>query len=84
MLAARECRRVDVDYISLSSPSVRGRIIVPHSIVYDGVRWHLRAYCEEKKNYRDFVLSRYRNAPDLLEHSSNNRDLDDDWMNYET
>jgi len=84
LLAARECRRVDVDYISLSSPSVRGRIIVPHSIVYDGVRWHLRAYCEEKKKYRDFVLSRFRNEPDLLDHTNNNRDLDVDWITYET
>lgn len=83
ILAARECRRVDVDYISLTSPVVRGRIITPHSIVYDGVRWHLRAYCEEKASYRDFVLSRFRNEPDLLDISTNSRDLDDDWISYE-
>lgn len=77
--AARANLRVDIDYVSLSTPEVRGRIIAPHSLVYDGIRWHVRAYCEDKKNYRDFVLSRFRNEPDLMDKSPKMREHDDDW-----
>ena len=42
--AARSQLRVDVDYVSLSSAERSGRNIVPHTLVYDGIRWHIRAY----------------------------------------
>ncbi|AAO10567.1 hypothetical protein VV1_2183 [Vibrio vulnificus CMCP6] len=77
--AARANLRVDIDYVSLSTPEVRGRIIAPHSLVYDGIRWHVRAYCEEKHEFRDFVLSRFRNEPDLMDKSSKTREHDDSW-----
>ncbi len=77
--AARANLRVDIDYVSLSTPEIRGRIIAPHSLVYDGIRWHVRAYCEEKREFRDFVLSRFRNEPDLMDRSLNTREQDDDW-----
>ncbi|MDE3271528.1 WYL domain-containing protein [Pseudoalteromonas sp. G4] len=77
--AAREQRRVDIDYVSLSNPSIAGRNIVPHTIVNDGFRWHVRAYCELHDDYRDFVLSRFRNEPDLLDKSEHGREKDNDW-----
>lgn len=77
--AAREQRRVDIDYVSLSTPKVIGRNIVPHTIVNDGFRWHVRAYCEHRSEYRDFVLSRFRNVPDLLDRSDFGRERDTDW-----
>ncbi|WP_104040748.1 WYL domain-containing protein [Vibrio hyugaensis] len=77
--AAREQRRVDIDYVSLSTPKIVGRNIVPHTIVNDGIRWHVRAYCEHRSEYRDFVLSRFRNVPDLLDRSNYGRDRDTDW-----
>lgn len=79
--AAREQRRVDVDYVSLTQPIIRGRNIVPHTIVFDGFRWHVRAYCEERKAFRDFVLSRFRNEPELIDKSDISKHLDHDWMN---
>ncbi|MGL6360144.1 MULTISPECIES: hypothetical protein [Aeromonas] len=36
------------DYASLSSEEQSGSNIVPHTLVYDGIRWHVRAYCEKK------------------------------------
>jgi predicted DNA-binding transcriptional regulator YafY len=82
IIAARECRRVDVDYFSLSSPYVKGRIITPHTIIYDGVRWHVRAYCEEVKSYIDLVLSRFRNEPDLMDISNHSRGEDESWNTF--
>ena len=61
--ACREKMRIDIDYLSLSSGDTEGRIISPHSLINDGLRWHVRAYCEKNGDYRDFVLiSFYRNA----------------------
>jgi len=77
--AAREQRRVDIDYVSLSNPNIAGRNIIPHTIVNDGLRWHVRAYCELHGDYRDFVLSRFRNEPELLDKSEHGREQDDDW-----
>lgn len=77
--AARNQLRVDVEYASLSSERERGRNIVPHTLIYDGIRWHVRAYCEEKKDYLDFVMSRFRGVPDLLDASEHGREQDDMW-----
>lgn len=77
--AARGQLRVDVDYVSLSSAEQSGRNIVPHTLIYDGIRWHVRAYCEKKGEYLDFVMSRFRGEPDLLDASGHGRDEDVEW-----
>jgi predicted DNA-binding transcriptional regulator YafY len=43
--ACRNKLRLEVDYRSVNAPNTDGRIIVPHSIVHSGMRWHVRAYC---------------------------------------
>ena len=48
---------ISVIYTSLSSGS-GARELVPHSIVDNGLRWHLRAYDRKSKSFRDFVLTR--------------------------
>ena len=63
--ACRDHLRLDIDYVSLNSPEPEGRTIAPHTLVYTGMRWHVRAYCEKNREYRDFVLSRLRGVPDL-------------------
>ena len=77
--AARNQLRVDVDYASLSSEETSGRNIVPHTLIYDGIRWHVRAYCEKRGDYLDFVMSRFRGVPELLDSSSHGRELDVEW-----
>ena len=77
--AARNQLRVDVDYASLSSEIVSGRNIVPHTLIYDGIRWHVRAYCEKRGEYLDFVMSRFRGVPDLLDGSPHGREQDVEW-----
>jgi hypothetical protein len=49
-------REVEIEYQSLTS--TRRRAIVPHSLAFDGHRWHVRAWCVERLSFRDFVLSR--------------------------
>ncbi|SEA10707.1 WYL domain-containing protein [Alkalimonas amylolytica] len=47
-------------YVSLTSPDEESRIIAPNTLVCTPLRWHVRAYCEKNREYRDFVLSRFR------------------------
>ncbi|QFU75849.1 WYL domain-containing protein [Halioglobus maricola] len=79
MQAARQQRRLDCDYVSLNNPDREGRIIVPHTLVYTGLRWHVRAWCEKNQEYRDFVLSRFRDTPELMDTSSQGAGDDTEW-----
>jgi predicted DNA-binding transcriptional regulator YafY len=79
MQAARQQRRLDVDYVSLNHPDREGRIIVPHTLVYSGFRWHVRAWCEKNSEYRDFVLSRFRDIPEIMDESEHGSVGDTQW-----
>ncbi|MGX9417835.1 WYL domain-containing protein [Vibrio sp. WJH972] len=57
--AIREKLAIDIGYISLTSPDYLDRIIEPHTLIFDGLRWHVRAYCRKNTEFRDFVLSRF-------------------------
>lgn len=77
--AIRQQKRIEVDYVSLNNPNREGRVIAPHSFVNTGLRWHLRAWCEKSREYRDFVLSRFRGEPELLEKSHHTAAQDAGW-----
>jgi len=47
-----------VRYVSISSGESE-RIIVPHAIVNNGHRWHVRAFDEKSSSFRDFVCTRF-------------------------
>ncbi|MEZ5572464.1 MAG: WYL domain-containing protein [Halioglobus sp.] len=79
MQAARQQKRLEVDYVSLNHPDREGRIIVPHTLVYSGLRWHVRAWCEKNSEYRDFVLSRFRGLPEIMDESAHGVDGDTEW-----
>lgn len=46
-------------YESLSSGTTK-RELVPHAIVNNGHRWHVRAYDRKSKEFRDFVCTRFK------------------------
>ena len=79
MQAARMQKRLDVDYVSIGNPDHEGRIIVPHTLVHTGLRWHVRAWCEKNQDYRDFVLSRFRDIPDIMDDSEHGVEGDFQW-----
>ena len=47
-----------ITYQSMSSPQPNERTITPHALAYDGFRWHVRAFCHMRQQFRDFVLGR--------------------------
>ncbi len=84
MQAARQRKRLEVDYVSINNPDREGRIIVPHTLVYTGLRWHVRAWCEKNAEYRDFVLSRFRDTPEIMDDSDHGIDGDHEWNTLTT
>lgn len=72
---------INVIYTSLSSGS-GARELVPHSIVDNGLRWHLRAFDRKTKSFRDFVLTRITKVTILAQtpNSDEGKLEDHQWM----
>lgn len=66
----RQCLKVI--YASMQNPVWHERLITPHSLIYSGFRWHVRAYCHQHADYRDFILSRIHRIPTVLEEDLTN------------
>jgi len=65
VIASRDQQRIEIEYMSLNSDKDY-RNIAPHTLVFNGYRWHVRAYCEKSGEFRDFVLSRITNIYDFV------------------
>ncbi|BDU35080.1 hypothetical protein TUMSATVNIG1_56890 (plasmid) [Vibrio nigripulchritudo] len=66
MLAIESESDIQAIYKSASSPFGARRTLKPCGIAYVGNRPHLRAYCYDHCQYRDFVLSRFSSKPKLI------------------
>lgn len=66
---------VDVTYASMNHPEGVRRTIHPHTIVRGSQRWHVRAWCEERQEYRDFAIGRM-SSPSLI--GATNKELPPD------
>lgn len=82
MRAIRDKLRIDIGYTSLSSPEYESRIISPHCLVFDGIRWHVRAYCEKNKAFRDFVLSRFNGESEFEGPATHTAEQDERWNTW--
>jgi len=65
----RDQRGLDVLYHSMNSkrPLPLWRAITPHAFAFDGLRWHVRAYCHLETRFKDFILSRILDLGDQVE-----------------
>lgn len=57
-LAIEQGARLKLEYRSMRTPEPHPRTVEPHSLVQAGRRWHMRGYCLETGDFRDFVLGR--------------------------
>ncbi|MBL4765338.1 MAG: WYL domain-containing protein [Colwellia sp.] len=78
--AIREQLAIDIGYISLSSPDYLDRIIQPHALIFDGLRWHVRAYCNKNQQFRDFTLSRFNGEAVFEGKATHSSALDENWQ----
>lgn len=62
--AVRAQRSLEVSYQSLNKEDREQawRRISPHAFAFDGMRWHVRAFCHRDSKFKDFVLSRCESA----------------------
>jgi len=78
--AVAQHKKLQLHYRSLSDrDSDEPRIIEPHSLANNGLRWHVRAYSEETFDFRDYVLSRIAGAAMLEEEAESSAEFDEDW-----
>lgn len=82
LVAIRNREDLRVEYQSMRRPQLSQRWIAPHALASDGQRVHLRAWCHENKEFRDFVLSRVH-APSARRSSSIDP-LRDVWWHCQT
>ena len=77
-LAIHSGHSLIIEYQSMSSGEKSQRRITPHSIVFDGFRYHVRAYCHKRMDFRDFVLGRISSAGKPME-TGPGKEKDDVW-----
>ncbi|MGO1499696.1 MAG: helix-turn-helix transcriptional regulator [Marinobacter sp.] len=78
--ATRHGRQLRASYSSLSRPEAVEGILEPHTLVCTGNNWHLRAWCDSNREFRDFALSRFHSAPTALRQKAKHTgQQDDDW-----
>jgi predicted DNA-binding transcriptional regulator YafY len=75
--------RLRVFYHSLSSNAATWRYLRPAALAWDGRRWNVRAWCENRREWRDFVLGRMSKA-DWPEPAEEVLPADEDWQTWET
>lgn len=81
--AIRGQMQLNVAYHSLSGrDSNDTRIIEPHALINNGLRWHVRAYSHDTFDFRDFVLSRITDAQMLNLAAESSAHYDDDWVEF--
>lgn len=65
---------ITIEYQSMNNPIKHERRISPHALVFDGTRWHTRAYCFNHNCYKDFSLGRILNVKLTTKCDLNHRD----------
>jgi hypothetical protein len=81
LCAAREHQIVDISYRSMGNPALHSRTISPHSLIRVGRRWHVRAYCDNVGEYRDYTLGRIGSAKILADRVASKGEAEDDAWN---
>lgn len=56
--AIRDRTALRVTYQSMDLPSAITTVISPHAMGFDGLRWHIRAWCHSRDVFRDFAIGR--------------------------
>lgn len=77
--AIRQEKSVEILYQSMNPdrPDPIWRGISPHAFGSDGLRWHVRAYCDMSRTFKDFLLSRCLGCRDI---GTTKVKAEDDWQ----
>nr|WP_298123969.1 WYL domain-containing protein [uncultured Pseudoxanthomonas sp.] len=56
--AIRDAHGLHVRYQSMDEDQPQHWLLMPHALGFDGLRWHVRAWCHSRKVFRDFAIGR--------------------------
>lgn len=84
MSAVRNATAVKLTYQSFSGANPGQRVLWPHTLVFTGERWHIRAFDDKRQAFRDFVLARCTKASGVEEKCPIASSLDAMWHERET
>ena len=70
---------VQIVYASMANPIPSPRTIFPHTLIQVGRRWHVRAWCEKREEFRDFNLGRIRDAKPIASKAPRAKADDAEW-----
>ena len=73
--AIHKDKALSITYVSLSSGETM-REIVPHTLVDNGLRWHVRGFDRKHGEFRDFVLTRIKAATVLEDFTLSEAELE--------
>ena len=73
--AIHKGKALSITYVSLSSGETM-REIVPHTLVDNGLRWHVRGFDRKHSEFRDFVLTRIKAAVVLVDSTLSETELE--------
>jgi hypothetical protein len=79
--AIRDGTEIDITYQSMRCPDPTRQWIAPHSLAFDGTRWHARAWCHRSSRFRDFVLTRFQQIYGRRSSTVNSQD-DLEWQTF--
>ncbi len=79
MQAIKNKMGVRIVYRSMTDPNGSERVIFPHAVVRAPRRWHVRAWCDKRKEFRDFTLGRIVSATSIEALAPCSRNEDDAW-----
>lgn len=78
--AIEDGHAVELTYRSFGNPDPHRRVIEPHSLVRAGRRWHVRAYSDANKDFRDYSLGRIVKVTPLAQKATSHASDDTSWM----
>jgi len=82
--ATRRSKGLKIAYRSMTQPLGSERIVFPHAIVRVSRRWHMRAWCDSRNEFRDFTLGRISSIENVDTPSPKQRNDDLDWLETES
>lgn len=80
--AIRKSTGLEMTYRSMNQPKGSVRVVFPHALVRAPRRWHMRAWCTERKEFRDFTLGRIGPTTPVLSKAPYSRSDDSDWNKF--
>jgi len=77
--AIRDGDAIEIFYQSFSRGDPEWRWIAPHALGFDGMRWHVRAWCLKSEMFKDFSLARIQGTRSAKPHALDPKQ-DREWL----